>query len=287
MRFGLLVVLFVLAVAAPVYAVIETADVSFAIQDDLSVDETITVVFDEPLNETVDYTLNERISSILVSDSDSLLVHELIEANGTFILRIFPEGDKTLVIKFVSDSLVFQNNNIYQFFTELSFAETVKTLEVIVTLPEGFGIFQNSYSPSSAAISSDGRNIQLLWSFNNFDGPEIFSVKFERLGVQLNIWIPIALLTLIGLGFLYKHYNEKLLKEKEKSRQEFYVGFREDEKKVIEYLEKHNTAYQNKIEHEFKFSRAKMTRIVKKLQEKGLVHKKRKGRTNRLTWVKK
>lgn len=287
MRFRLFVVLFVLAVAAPVYAVIETADVSFEIQDDLSVAETITVVFDRALTEPVDYTLNERVSAVAVSDSDSLLVHELIEANGTFILRIFPEGDKTLVIKFISDSLVFQNNNIYQFFTELSFAETVKTLEVIVTLPEGFGIFQNSYSPSGAAISSDGRNIQLLWSFSNFNEPTIFSVKFERLGVQLNIWIPIALLTLIGLGFLYKHYNERLAKEKEKAKQEFYVGFREDEKKVIEYLEKHETAYQNKIEHEFKFSRAKMTRIVKKLQEKGLVHKKRKGRTNRLTWVKK
>ena len=43
---------------------------------------------------------------------------------------------------------------------------------------------------------------------------------------------------------------------------------------------------QNKIEKELHFSRAKMTRLVKKLEAKGLVEKERIGRTNRLFYRK-
>jgi uncharacterized membrane protein len=61
-------------------------------------------------------------------------------------------------------------------------------------------------------------------------------------------------------------------------------GFFDDEKLVVKYLQKNNPAYQNKVGKEFKFSRAKMTRIVKKLEHRGLVKKERRGRTNRLEW---
>ena len=64
-------------------------------------------------------------------------------------------------------------------------------------------------------------------------------------------------------------------------------GFRHDEKLVIKYLEEKKIGLQRDLEENFKFSRAKATRVVSKLVEKGLVSKKRYGRTNKLTWLKK
>jgi uncharacterized membrane protein len=47
-------------------------------------------------------------------------------------------------------------------------------------------------------------------------------------------------------------------------------------------LLKEKIIMQNKLEKQLGFSRAKMTRVVKKLEAKGLIEKERVGRTNRL-----
>lgn len=287
MRLWVLSLVLIVLAAAPAYAAIESGSVVFSIQRDFSVEETIHLVFDGALNGTLDYALNEQVASVAVSDSNSALRYELIRSDSGYLLIIYPEGDTTLKISFVSKSLVFQNNDIQQFFTELSFAENVKKLDVKVVLPEGYGIYQNSYRPDGAEITSDGRNIELTWPFSNFNEPRIFSVKFEQLGKELNMWVLFSIILLGALAFGYRHHRKKSEESVQKTRQEFLTGFREDEKKVIEYMEKHKTAYQNKIEQEFKFSRAKMTRITQKLAGKGLLDKKKKGRTNRLTWIKK
>ena len=69
------------------------------------------------------------------------------------------------------------------------------------------------------------------------------------------------------------------------SRQSTYLS--EDERKVVEYLMGKKFSYQNKLEKKFGFSRAKMTRIVKKLKSKGLVTTKKFGRTNKIFWKEK
>lgn len=278
-----LYLLAVLLLAVPAYAS-ESVNISFNINSDLSVEEIIAIDFGRPMNEPIDYTLYEAISSVEVKDSSRILRHELVKSDSKYILRIYPQGDDKITIKFVSKSLVFQNNDIYQFFTELSFAEEVK-LDVSVILPEGYGVYQNSYRPGNASVSTNGRNIEISWSLSDSE-PRIFSVKLERLNREFNVWALATIIALAAAAFIYRHHKKVSEEKEEKAKHEFFTGFREDEKKVIEYMEKHKTAYQNKVEQEFKFSRAKMTRIVQKLAEKKLLAKKKKGRTNRLIWLK-
>lgn len=261
----------------------EKADVVFSIRDDLSVGETISIDFGQPMNSSIDYRLDEEVKSIEVKDSKTSLAHELIKSDSGYILRIQPQGDSQLTISFVSNRLVFQNSGVYQFFTELSL--DARIIDVRIVLPEGYGVYRNSYRPGDASVSTDGRNIEISWSLSDSE-PRIFSVKFERLNMEFNLWIAATITALAAAAFIYRHHKKVSRHAKENARQEFFTGFREDEKKVIEYMEKHKTAYQNKVEQEFKFSRAKMTRIVQKLAEKRLLAKKRKGRTNRLTWLK-
>ncbi len=69
-------------------------------------------------------------------------------------------------------------------------------------------------------------------------------------------------------------------------KHEFERGFSEDERRLLLILAKEKRIMQNKVGKELKFSRAKMTRLVKKLEAKGLVEKERVGRTNRLFYKK-
>jgi uncharacterized membrane protein len=281
--------LLLLAVFAfPAHAAIGSARVTFDVNSGFSVNETIALAFDTPLNATpINYALNEDVHSISVRDSHSLLNATIGKSDSGYMLTIYPEGDSVLIINFVSGQLVFQNGGIYEFLTQLSFADPVKNLNVTLTLPEGYGIYQNSFFPSNGQVATNGRAIEVSWLFSSLEQEQLFSAKFSRTNPQFDYLLVVFLAALAGLAALFIYHMKTSGKRYEKARKEFLLGFREDEKKVIAYLEQHRTADQSVIEKEFRFSRSKMTRIVQKLSERGLVHKKRKGRTNKLAWLRK
>jgi hypothetical protein len=95
-------------------------------------------------------------------------------------------------------------------------------------------------------------------------------------------WIPILSTILVaGLGgigvFLLFSKEEKIIEQKEYD----LSGLGEEEKKVF-YLvkEEENGAYQSRIVDALGLSKVKVTRILDKLEQKGLVERKRRGMTN-------
>ena len=285
-KIAIIIALLLAFSACPAHAAITSARVTFDVNSGFSVNETIALAFDTPLNATpINYALNEDVHSISVRDSHSLLNATIGKSDSGYMLTIYPERDSALIINFVSGQLVFQNGGIYEFLTQLSFADPVKNLNVTLTLPEGYGIYQNSLFPSSGQVATNGRAIEVSWLFSSLEQEQLFSAKFSRTNPQFDYLLVVFLAALAGLAALFIYHLKTSGKRYEKARKEFLLGFREDEKKVIAYLEQHRTADQSVIEKEFRFSRSKMTRIVQKLSERGLLQKKRKGRTNKLAWI--
>ncbi|MBW3018898.1 DUF2250 domain-containing protein [Candidatus Woesearchaeota archaeon] len=58
------------------------------------------------------------------------------------------------------------------------------------------------------------------------------------------------------------------------------TGLDADEKKVLEIVKETGSAYQSDIIKQTEFSKVKVTRIVDKLEQKGIVERKRRGMTN-------
>jgi uncharacterized membrane protein len=56
-------------------------------------------------------------------------------------------------------------------------------------------------------------------------------------------------------------------------------GFNEDERKVLDVLLKENRISQKKIARETGFSKAHISRISKKLEDRGIIERNKKGRT--------
>jgi len=52
------------------------------------------------------------------------------------------------------------------------------------------------------------------------------------------------------------------------------------------FLQQRKVSFQRDLQRELQFSRAKATRIVRTLEQKGLLRKEEHGRTNRLFWLK-
>ena len=271
MKKALFIVL--IALAMPVYAT--TTDIVSELSTS-SVHQTITIDFTTPVNGEINYTLGTFVHDVKVTNGSDTLKHKLINDNGVEILSIQSARTSRLVIDYTIPDVVFHSENVYHFFTELSFNSS--TLSARARLPAGYGLYDNNYKPDGADIVSDGQRIILLWS--SLPQDTFFSIKFVQLNSGSAV-IPylagILTITLVVFFIYYKH----------KMKQEFTKGFRDDERKVVEYMQKNPYAVQRDVQKMFAFSRAKATRIVYALEKRGLLRKKRYGRTNKLYWTKK
>ena len=259
---------------------ISKLDVTFELQQDGSVRQTNRFFFNSSVSGTsLQYRLADAARDIEAFDDVQKLDARLVNVTGGYLINIsLKQPTDTLVLNYTTDNAVFQSNSVSYFFTEMSFESEISDLAVRIKLPEGFVIYKNSFRPSDAVLLSDGQRIVLLWNEKNATGAS-FSVKFNMPDNGSSfLFGAIALLTGISV-LLYLYFRER-------TREEFMQGFREDEKKTIDYLREKKVALQSDLQKEFRFSRAKSTRIVSVLEQKGLVRKQRYGRTNRLSWLK-
>jgi uncharacterized membrane protein len=68
-----------------------------------------------------------------------------------------------------------------------------------------------------------------------------------------------------------------------KKRELFLRGLGVDERRVMELLFERKEAFQHELRGEIGVSKVKMTRIVQKLDDKGLIEKKQLGRKNKIS----
>ena len=122
------------------------------------------------------------------------------------------------------------------------------------------------------------RRIVLYWEEDNVSNA-LFSEKYVPPKQEFSLWLAVVAILAGSTLFIYFHFHER-------RKEDMLFGFRHDEKIAINYIQEKKIALQRDLEEQFKFSRAKATRIVSKLVEKGLVRKQRYGRTNKLTWLK-
>lgn len=261
---------------------IDKVSVAFDIGADGSVKQSNVFVFNESLsNTTLSYNLTDQAKNIAVSDDNGSIGYQIDHAGGNYLIVVpMNQPTRTLNISYVTSNTVFTSGSLSIFFTVLSLGKPVANMSVAASLPEGNEVYQNSYSPADANIGSDGKRIILSWNIQNVDSPVVFSIKYSEQGSTAAI-IFIVIAFMVGIiVFVYLYFREH-------SREEFMKGFRDDEKKTIEYIRLQKTALQSDLQKQFHFSRAKATRIVAVLEEKKLIEKKKYGRTNKLTWIKK
>lgn len=136
---------------------------------------------------------------------------------------------------------------------------------VSVQLPEGASLSEKYFPyPSGYSLKTDGKTITLVW--NKMDQKEIFvpyDLKKERYLLYGGIFI---LLVFAGIYFGYSN-----LKKKEK----FTRNLVRSERKVMEILlkEKNKSLWTKNIVKESGLSKVKLSRTLRKLEEKGLIEK--------------
>jgi len=272
-----LALLVFLAIPAAHAADIKSVAASFDLGADGSAVESLNFTFKAPTSEVLSYAVDSKVRNIQAFDSKGPLSTALNLNNGSYEIAVLLDRPvEGLVLSYDADGTVFTSDSVQHFFTDFSFDGPVN-LSMSVKLPEGFALYQNSFKPDGGEIGSDGTRITLAWDLSNANYT-FFSVKYIQSEDNGGILIA-AVATLAGIIILLFLYF------RQRSHEMFMHGFREDEKKVIDYMRERKTALQSDVQKQFGFSRAKATRVVAILEGKGLLKKQRYGRTNKLTWT--
>jgi len=267
----------------------------------------ITVKYSSLTSERVPYfLLYSNIIGLKAYDSKGLMnCTEKPTVYGTFISckpNMKERKNYTVHITFILKGLVHpfsqekpqnqqDNHAKYIFRYEYNIKEPTKTMEIMLYLPEGFGLVKmkntTPYYPKNAIITSDGRHVILEWNLKN---PELgntllFSAIYEKVLPMMpktffnrfsqQIWLITFLVILFLLFLIYKVMERRKIA---------FELIREDERKILEYLEANKDKFvkQKDIVRHTGFSKAKVSRLITELEKRGIVERERIGRTNRV-----
>jgi len=176
-------------------------------------------------------------------------------------------------------------NGAYLFKFDYYIPMDTNSLWVRVSLPEGMVLVRNHtafqpYSPPDGVKTTDGRRIFVSWTRSNVTSGDIFSVqvvyesttRYSEFPVYLFAFGILVVLALFGFRAV-KSRDMKIL----------FPILKSDEKLVMEILLRHGgRANQKTIVSESNYSKAKISKVLKSLEERGLVRLERIGRTNKV-----
>jgi len=201
---------------------------------------------------------------------------------------------RTIEIDFETNDFVKKLDNKFYFDADLSLNKNIDQVFASVRLPESMALAEEDVQgrlsyPENTTIISDGRHIIVIWKLDGLSStqPVRLQVLYEQLQVPVPIQIRlryVAIFTVAVAGilvFVYIRYFRKPEKMILSVLDEF-------ERKVVGVLSATDGAVnQKKVVQETNLSKAKVSRVVKSLLERGLIEVERVGRTNKLKLVKK
>ncbi|MDI6798849.1 MAG: MarR family transcriptional regulator [Candidatus Aenigmarchaeota archaeon] len=199
---------------------------------------------------------------------------------------------RTIEFNFKTNDFVKAQDNKYFLDAELGIGKDIASTFVSVKLPEGMALHSENFTeskisfPENATTVTGGRSIIVFWRLDDVKSTQSlrFQVLYEKIAatptVRLSYIIALGLVIASVLGFVIVK-----LRKPEKLVLSVLDDF---ERKVMDILiASGGVVNQKKIVRETNLSKAKVSRVVKSLVNRGLIEVERIGRTNKLKLKKK
>jgi len=242
------------------------------------------------VKETINLDMDREFKMILPSDFRSLSVQGEYTQEGNELVF----NGRDFVVSYITNGLVDASGSNYYFSHKLFSPVSGIPMNVTLFLNEGFGVDPEDVFPKGSNLMTNGRSISLQWHFDALsEGEDIaLFVKFEDLAGSSD-WIIFGEIFIVFiLGFFFFVYfwrrkvKNKIVKKiiKKRAVQDYTSYLIESEKTVVEELRKaeKNEIWQKQLQLATGFSKAKMSRVVRNLESRGIIEKITLGNTNKI-----
>ncbi len=272
---------------------IESYSLYFDILNENSIKETIEVVLtaNQPFNRYVFYTeypVNnlDAIVDINGNTLTSNVTAEKITGGITAVYVTFPEvtkGDQIKIrISFLTSGIVQEVNGKQQFAYYVRFNQPVGVFYVRLFVPRGYAVL-SPIIPSPNKVESSANRMVLEWKKIQVNaGDEFyfivgFSEEIQPPKKTSPLWMVVIFISAFVGGFfggiLYKEHKERKSIKRE--------ILKSDEERVVEIL-KEGPILQSELVKRLGVSKAKISILLREMEEKGLIERIREGRSYRI-----
>ncbi len=264
------------------------------IYENLTVHSTLVLIFKYPVTH-LDYQVYFKVYNLKAEGSFGDVNCRPIEKPwGTQISCDFSgmkKGNSTVKLNFDIRNAIKRMGNNYKFEINYDVSENIDRSFILIKLPERSVLAGNitnetkPFYPLDGNTFTDGKHIMIYWEKENLKPGDklIFSVLYEvppgyfSYQILVTGLTIIIITTMIGIVFFLK-------KTPKKEKGEIIAKIlMEDEKKIVDLINKHGgNVIQRTLVRESGFSKAKVSRIIKNLKERGIIEVKSLGRTNKV-----
>lgn len=258
--------------------------IDVTIEKSLSVRNVVTLIPVIPLNQMV-YEIGLPVYNVTVvpDTGNAECTTEFSGRKSTITCNFYgmEENRTKFRLQFYTKSGVRRTNSAYEFRIAYPVLGQTERGFSIVRLPEksvlSDKVSNESYFPSDGSVITDGRRIIITWEKENItaDDELSFSAVFEVAGEGSPLWDLIVIIltfsvvaVMVAVGLYMKRGSLRSPEAKVK----FMPLLNTDEKKVVDVAAKHGgEARQKDIVRETDFSKAKVSRLIKNLTERGVI----------------
>lgn len=171
----------------------------------------------------------------------------------------------------------------YAFINKITFNEAFDSVLIKLNLDEGYIVNGQEAYPANYKLETDGQKISLIWNIENVAKNDNFAMFVVIKDINSNILGKIILVIIIlailsAIAWFY--YRKSSLKKETK----FERHLLESEKKVVEELKKNakKEMWQKELQIKTGFSKAKLSRVIRDLESRGIIRKIPLGNTNKI-----
>ena len=249
-----------------------------------TVHTTTTLIFEGPVSH-LDYNLDFPIFNLTVDtpmasnscDSEN-------EGSGSVISCDFygmGAGDNEVQLSFYTRNAIKKFGANYEFRASYPISTPTKRMYSIIRLPPkgtlAGEIANQSFFPPDGKVLTDGKNIIISWEKRNLTATDTltFSTLFEVVGTGGLIWdISVIALTLVVVVAMiavavYMRRSSAPAVQKEVK---VLPLLNKEEKKIVDILARQGgEARQRALVKETDFSKAKVSRLIRNLKERGVI----------------
>jgi len=200
---------------------------------------------------------------------------------SSYTIEFNQVGDKVFIIENNLSSSIEElekTNFGYYFVKRLNASENFDSFIIKLNLDYGVVARTQEIFPGNYKTVTDGQTISLMWIYSNVSKGQDFAffVALEDKNKSSYNWIYFIIIILLILGglFIFKYM-------KNKSNENYLL---DDEKKVIRLLKKADKKelWQKNIQISLGISKAKLSRLIRNLESRGLIKKISFGNANKI-----
>ncbi len=280
-----LIYLFILLLLIPAALGIEAHDISYTVNDVVKVQHLLTTTDESSVQLLVpedaysfDIVVDKKPAEFTLSRTDQ---HKQ---------AVIPlsSGSHKVGVSYLTASYLEKGRHSY-FVGSLQTTQFTDMLSVYLILPDEallarpLTALNPPVSPSPASVETTGRQIMIKWAEEDVTADDVFSmfvVYDEERGIIWLVVIGIVIILIIGAVLYFYTKNKKTMPLKEKA----FSHLLESEQAIANALlkAKDHTMWQKELQIAVGFTKSKLSRTIRNMEQRGLVKKIPYGATNKI-----